>query len=115
MQNFFSNLVIFLLQVKNLKESMGLTKMTVVQEKSIPILLENKDALIRSQTGSGKTLAFALPLLHKLQEIRPKINRADGVLALIVLPTRELALQTYEVFNKLVKVFIYFLNLFSCH
>lgn len=83
---------------------MGLTKMTTVQQKSIPILLDKKDALIRSQTGSGKTLAFALPILHHLQEIRPKINRVDGVMALIVVPTRELALQTYELFNKLVKV-----------
>lgn len=83
---------------------MNMTTMTLVQEKSIPILLTGRDALIRSQTGSGKTLAFALPLLHKLQEIRPKVNRSDGVLALIVVPTRELALQTYELFNKLVKV-----------
>ncbi|KAL0276008.1 UNVERIFIED_CONTAM: hypothetical protein PYX00_003695 [Menopon gallinae] len=89
--------------VKYLDESMGLTKMTTVQQKSIPVLLDKKDALIRSQTGSGKTLAFALPILHHLQEIRPKINRTDGVMALIVVPTRELALQTYELFNKLVK------------
>ncbi|KAK6636924.1 hypothetical protein RUM43_010588 [Polyplax serrata] len=89
--------------VKYLKESMGLTNTTTVQAKSIPILLGDKDALVRSQTGSGKTLAFALPMLHKLQEIRPKINRSDGVYALVITPTRELALQTYEVFNKLVK------------
>lgn len=66
--------------------------------------MSGKDALIRSQTGSGKTLAYAIPIIESLQKIRPKISRSDGVKALIVLPTRELALQTYECFLKLVKV-----------
>lgn len=58
----------------------------------------------RSQTGSGKTLAYALPIIEGLQAIRPKINRHDGIRAVIVVPTRELAVQTYELFVKLVKV-----------
>lgn len=62
----------------------------------------------RSQTGSGKTLAYALPVIEGLQAIRPKINRHDGIRAIVVVPTRELAVQTYELFVKLVKV-IYFL------
>lgn len=64
-----------------------------------------KDVLVRSQTGSGKTLAYALPVVEKLQEIRPKINRDCGILAVIIVPTRELAIQTYELFQKLVKPF----------
>ncbi|KAI4457465.1 rna helicase [Holotrichia oblita] len=56
---------------------------------------------IRSQTGSGKTLAYAVPILDALQSISPRIKRTDGVQALIVLPTRELALQTHELFNKI--------------
>lgn len=68
------------------------------------MILSGKDALIRSQTGSGKTLAYALPIVEALQVVRPKISRADGVRAVVVVPTRELALQTYEWFIKLVKV-----------
>lgn len=78
--------------------------MTIVQQSTIPVLLSNKDALVRSQTGSGKTLAYAVPILNFLQAVRPKISRRDGVKALVVLPTRELALQTYECFQKLVRV-----------
>ncbi|GLG99734.1 Probable ATP-dependent RNA helicase CG8611 [Gryllus bimaculatus] len=71
--------------------------------KAAPVLLAGRDALVRSQTGSGKTLAYALPLVELLQRQRPPLTRADGVRALVVLPTRELALQTYECFLKLVK------------
>lgn len=82
--------------------------MTTVQQSSIPPLLAGQDALVRSQTGSGKTLAYAIPILHALQNIKPKIDRSSGVRALIVLPTRELALQTYEWFLKLVRVILNF-------
>ena len=58
----------------------------------------------RSQTGSGKTLAYALPIIEGLQAIRPKISRNDGIRVIVVIPTRELAVQTYELFIKLVKV-----------
>lgn len=61
--------------------------------------------LVRSQTGSGKTLAYALPVVEKLQAVRPKITRDSGVLAVVIVPTRELAMQTYELFQKLVKPF----------
>lgn len=85
-------------------DSFGITQMTTVQKLAIPVLLKGKDALVRSQTGSGKTLAYAVPVLESLHQIRPKITRGDGIRALVVLPTRELALQTYECFLKLVKV-----------
>jgi len=83
---------------------MGITKMTTVQQKAIPQIFSAKDVLIRSQTGSGKTLAYALPIVELLHKIRPKLNRNSGLSALVVVPTRELALQTYECFIKLVKV-----------
>ena len=81
--------------------------MKTVQQLTVPSLLAGQDALVRSQTGSGKTLAYAIPILHSLQNIKPKIERTCGIRALIVLPTRELALQTYEWFLKLVRVSIY--------
>nr|CAD7444470.1 unnamed protein product [Timema bartmani] len=91
--------------VSNLKQNLGLEKLTTVQQKSIPVVLSGRDALIRSQTGSGKTLAYALPIVEALQRVRPKVCRADGIRAVVVVPTRELALQSYEVFIKLVKSF----------
>lgn len=56
---------------------------------------------IRSQTGSGKTLAYAVPIIECLQGIDPRIKRTDGIFVIIVVPTRELALQTHEIFNKI--------------
>lgn len=82
--------------------------MTTVQQKGIPVILSGKDVLIRSQTGSGKTLTYSLPIIELLQKITPKITRNSGLKALIVVPTRELALQTYECFLKLLKVSQYF-------
>ena len=52
------------------------------------------------QTGSGKTLAYAVPILQKLQDIRPKISRSDGTFVLVIVPTRELAIQSFEWFQK---------------
>lgn len=83
---------------------MHITKMTIVQQKAIPQIFSGKDILVRSQTGSGKTLAYALPIVECLHKIRPKLSRNSGLKALIVVPTRELALQTYECFLKLIKV-----------
>ncbi|XP_018904032.2 probable ATP-dependent RNA helicase CG8611 [Bemisia tabaci] len=91
--------------VKNLADVLHVTQMTQVQELTLFPLLEGKDLLVCSQTGSGKTLAYALPIVEMLQKKRPEIVRSDGVKALVVLPTRELALQTYECFVKLVKPF----------
>lgn len=56
---------------------------------------------VRSQTGSGKTLAYTIPILEALQSIEPRLQRKDGVQAIIVVPTRELALQTHELFQKI--------------
>ncbi|XP_063235880.1 probable ATP-dependent RNA helicase DDX31 [Bacillus rossius redtenbacheri] len=102
----FADLKLHPYTVSNLKLNLGLEKMTTVQHKSIPVILSGKDVLIRSQTGSGKTLAYALPIVEFLHKIRPEIHRTNGIRALIVVPTRELALQTYELFIKLVKPFM---------
>ncbi|XP_067619015.1 probable ATP-dependent RNA helicase CG8611 [Eurosta solidaginis] len=91
--------------IKNLADILGIVELTTVQKKTIPLALEGKDLLVRSQTGSGKTLAYALPVVEKLQEKRPKLARDSGVLAVIIVPTRELAMQTYELFQKLLKPF----------
>ncbi len=69
-------------------DSMGFEKPTPIQEQAIPIILNNKDLIACAQTGTGKTAAFLLPILHKLSE-----NPTDDTNTLIVVPTRELALQ----------------------
>jgi ATP-dependent RNA helicase DDX31/DBP7 len=91
--------------VKNLHEVLNITKLTHVQQRSIPSALEGKDLLIKSPTGSGKTLSYALPIVERLQNLQPKLNRSMGIHALVVVPTRELVLQTYEVFVNLLKPF----------
>jgi ATP-dependent RNA helicase MSS116 len=68
--------------------------MTRIQALAIPAALSGKDVLIRAKTGHGKTLAFGIPLFESLMGVRD----AQG---LVVAPTRELALQTKQVFEKL--------------
>jgi ATP-dependent RNA helicase RhlE len=72
---------------------MGFSKPTPIQTQAIPIVLDGKDLLASAQTGTGKTAAFALPLLEKLST-----NRKSGIRALILAPTRELAMQIDEQF-----------------
>jgi ATP-dependent RNA helicase RhlE len=69
---------------------------TPVQQAAIPEILKGKDVLGIAQTGSGKTAAYALPLLDRMQTNRAFKNRY--VKALVLVPTRELALQVGEVF-----------------
>lgn len=81
----------------------GYDTMTKIQKKSIPILLEHKNVVVKSETGSGKTLAYVIPLYEYLININKetKINRKDGVHCIIFSPTHELCLQIEETFNKL--------------
>lgn len=67
---------------------MGFSEATPIQEKAIPLILDKKDVLACAQTGTGKTGAFVIPILHKL------IGKQDTAInTLIVVPTRELAIQ----------------------
>ncbi|ARS34103.1 DEAD/DEAH box helicase [Pontibacter actiniarum] len=68
-----------------------------IQQQAIPAILQGKDVLGIAQTGSGKTASFVLPMLEKLQRTAPSRNRF--VEALILVPTRELAVQVNEVFK----------------
>lgn len=108
----FSDLGLHPFIVSNLEQNLNITTVTTVQKKAIPEIMTGRDVLIRSQTGSGKTLTYALPIIQSLQEIRPKITRSTGLIALIIVPTRELALQSYECFLKLVKVCFVVFSLF---
>jgi len=76
-------------------------EMTDIQRKSIPYALAGKDILGAAKTGSGKTLAFIIPILENLY--RAKWTQVDGVGAIVISPTRELALQIFEVLRKVGK------------
>ncbi|KAM5298547.1 ATP-dependent DNA helicase DDX31 [Ctenodactylus gundi] len=91
--------------VSTLNAVLKMSSMTSVQKQSVPVLLEGRDALVRSQTGSGKTLAYCIPMVQSLQAMKPKIERSDGPYALVLVPTRELALQSFDTVQKLLKPF----------
>lgn len=76
---------------------MGFEEATPIQSQTIPVILEGKDIIGQSQTGTGKTAAFGIPLLER---INPEDRRLQ---ALILCPTRELAIQVSEEFRKLLK------------
>src|SRR5262249_46825800 len=75
----------------------GFVQPTNVQTKAIPQQLAGHDLVVTAQTGTGKTLAFLLPLIERLT----RASAAHGVGALILSPTRELAIQTSQSFAKL--------------
>ncbi len=80
-------------------EQMGYKEATPIQQKAIPVILQNHDVIGSAQTGTGKTAAFALPIIQKLWKHEP--GRPPR--ALILEPTRELAAQVLENFQKLGK------------
>jgi ATP-dependent RNA helicase DDX18/HAS1 len=81
-------------------KAMGHEKMTKIQAKSIPPLLAGKDLIGAAQTGSGKTLAFLVPIVELLR--KAKFHTRNGTGAMILSPTRELAMQIYGVCKELV-------------
>lgn len=80
-------------------EAEGYAHPTPIQEQSIPILLHGKDLLGCAQTGTGKTAAFAIPILQQLFLDRNRNKGRRKIKALIVTPTRELAIQIGEGFS----------------
>jgi len=71
---------------------------TPIQKEAIPPILEGKDVLGIAQTGSGKTASFVLPILDKFQTLKEAKNR--HISALVLVPTRELAIQVHAVFQQ---------------
>ena len=78
-------------------KKLGYEKPFPIQEQAIPVILEGKDLMGIAQTGSGKTACFVMPILEKLQNAEVKKDR--NVQVLILVPTRELAIQIDEVFR----------------
>ena len=75
------------------------TTPTSIQEKSIPLILNRNDVLGSAQTGTGKTAAFAIPIIQHLYLAKQESNRPRKINALIITPTRELAIQIGDSFS----------------
>jgi ATP-dependent RNA helicase DDX18/HAS1 len=82
-------------------EGMGFENMTEIQRRAIPPLLAGKDVLGAAKTGSGKTLAFLIPVIEMLSAMKFKPRNGTG--AIVVAPTRELALQIFGVARELME------------
>ncbi len=74
---------------------------TPVQAGAIPPALEGRDVLATAQTGTGKTLSFLIPLIQRMEAERTAEGKTRGATALILLPTRELAIQVLDAYRKL--------------
>ncbi|MDP4184118.1 MAG: DEAD/DEAH box helicase [Bacteroidota bacterium] len=94
----------FLPEVLEGIEAMGFDEATPIQEQAIPVILEENDLIACAQTGTGKTAAYLLPILNKLARYQ-----GNDVNTLIIVPTRELALQI----DKQLEGFTYFLPISS--
>lgn len=96
MDHLFNDLAI-LDQTKKALEAIGLTEPTEIQKQAIPKMIEGNDIIAQAKTGTGKTFAFAIPIIEKLD-----IN-SKSIQAVVLTPTRELAIQVYKEIIKLLK------------
>jgi len=96
-------------EIKENLARLGFKRPTDIQFKVIPSVLEGEDVLAIAQTGTGKTAAFAIPVIDKIHRYKSS-KRSYGIKCIVMVPTRELALQIGEVFKSIathtrVKVF----------
>jgi len=88
--------------IKNNLEKLGFKRPTDIQYKAIPSILKGEDVFAVAQTGTGKTAAFAIPLIDKIHRNKSS-KRSLGIKCIVMVPTRELALQIGEVMTQLSK------------
>ncbi|HLP93258.1 MAG TPA: DEAD/DEAH box helicase [Saprospiraceae bacterium] len=89
-------------EVKRNLADMGFRRPTDIQYKAIPPILKGEDVLAIAQTGTGKTAAFVIPIVHLLHD-RKVSGRSEGIKCVVMVPTRELALQITEVFDQIAR------------
>ena len=87
-------------ELTDVVSALGYEEPTPVQRETIPLLLEGRDLLGQAETGTGKTAAFALPMLQRIGQARPTPRQTCG---LVLVPTRELAMQVAEAIHKYAK------------
>lgn len=90
-------------KVLDVMKKCGYTKPTPIQAQAIPAVMAGRDMIGIARTGSGKTLGFVLPMLRHVLDQRP-IENDDGPIAVILTPTRELAIQIYNECRKFCKL-----------
>ena len=88
--------------IKRNLSQLGFKRTTNIQFKAIPSILNGEDVLAIAQTGTGKTAAFAIPIIDKIHGYKSS-KRSYGIKCIVMVPTRELALQIGEVFQTLAK------------
>src|SRR5712672_3585191 len=84
-------------ELTDVVSALGYEEPTPVQRETIPLLLDGRDLLGQAETGTGKTAAFALPMLQRIGQARPSPRQTCG---LVLVPTRELAMQVAEAIHK---------------
>lgn len=89
--------------IKKRLEELGLKKPTDIQFKAIPHILDGEDVLGIAQTGTGKTAAFVIPILNLIQKRKKALGFSEGIQCLVMVPTRELAIQIAESFDEIGK------------
>ncbi|OJV16218.1 MAG: RNA helicase [Dyadobacter sp. 50-39] len=89
-------------EIKRSLEAAGFKKPTDIQFKAIPAVMKGEDVLAIAQTGTGKTAAFAIPVVDKLHKQKSS-SRSEGIKCVVMVPTRELAIQIAEVFTHISK------------
>jgi ATP-dependent RNA helicase RhlE len=89
-------------EIKKSLETAGFKKPTDIQFKAIPAVMKGEDVLAIAQTGTGKTAAFAIPVIDRLHKQKSS-SRSEGIRCVVMVPTRELAIQIAEVFNSIAK------------
>ncbi|XVF81988.1 hypothetical protein PTKIN_Ptkin16aG0006900 [Pterospermum kingtungense] len=101
----FSSLGLHPTLCDQLRERLSFEAPTLVQAQAIPVILSGRHVLVNAETGSGKTIAYLSPIIHHLQGYSPRIDRSHGTFALVLVPTRELCIQVYEILQKLLHRF----------
>lgn len=89
--------------IKKSLEEAGFRKPTDIQYRAIPSILKGEDVLAIAQTGTGKTAAFAIPVIQRLDERPRRKEKPSGPRCLVMVPTRELAVQIHGVFEQFAK------------
>jgi len=89
-------------EIKRSLKELHFRRPTDIQYKAIPPVLKGEDVLAIAQTGTGKTAAFAIPIIHLIDQ-KKNANKQSGIQCVVMVPTRELALQITEVFNDIGK------------
>lgn len=88
--------------IKDNLAQLGFNRPTDIQYKSIPAIQRGEDVLAIAQTGTGKTAAFAIPIIDQIHKAKSS-KRSLGIKCIVLVPTRELAMQIGRVFNDIAR------------